>query len=76
MENDRESHSVLLAEAWIEASITGSRGGARRGEGDGSESEARRHNEAIVTDNSETKSTVEPLIVHVSLGGGSKIDWH
>jgi len=36
----------------------------------------RQHNEAIVTDNSETKSSDEPLTVHVSLqGAGSKIDW-
>jgi len=36
----------------------------------------RKHNEAIVTDDSETKSTDEPLMVYVSHGGGSKIDWY
>jgi len=46
-------------------------GGRRRGKGQ----RERKHNDAIVTDNSGTKSSDEPLMVRVSHGDGSKTDW-
>jgi len=36
----------------------------------------RKQNEAIATDNSETKSSDEPLMDHAFHGGGSQIDWY